>query len=135
MNKNTLQQTAPPLKFQIPLFIICSFILTFLTPDLVVIFNPELYCIWFQVIWTLNWISDPLVYVIFTKLQHQKDRKSRQELYENANSAQFLQRKSRVYVITMWNSSTDQIEVIELICEQYWITLSSTNVDIGQSST
>ena len=110
MNKNTLQQTAPPLKFQIPLFIICSFILTFLTPDLVVIFNPELYCIWFQVIWTLNWISDPLVYVIFTKLQHKKDRKRSTIIYKNAQTSQ---RNSRVSVITICDSSTDHIAAIE----------------------
>ena len=87
MDRNNPKSNVPPLKYQIPLFIICSFVLTFLIPDFVVITHPELYCIWFQVIWSLNWISDPLVYVIFTKLQHKKDHRNRQEFYKNANSA------------------------------------------------
>ena len=77
MKRNNAQCTVPQLKFQIPLFIVCSFVLTLLTPDLVLAVYPELYSIWFQVIWSLNWISDPLFYVIFIKLQHRKDHKNK----------------------------------------------------------
>ena len=80
---------------------------------MVVIFHPELYCIWFLVVWSLNWISDPLVYVIFTKLQHKKDRRRSTIIYNNANSAQTSQRDSRVSVITICDSSTDHTAVIE----------------------
>ena len=110
---DTSHAPAPQLKYQIPLFIICSFVFTLLIPDFIVIFDPELYCIWFHVIWSLNWISDPLVYVIFTKLQHKKDFKNKKELYRNPNSAQPSLKNSRGSVITMCNSSTDQIAVIE----------------------
>ena len=113
MKRNTSKSTAPQLKYQIPLFIICSFVFTLLIPDFIVMFHPELYCIWFQVVWSLNWISDPLVYVIFTKLQHKKDFKNKKELYRNPNSAQPSLKNSRGSVITMCNSSTDQIAVIE----------------------
>ena len=80
MARNTPQSTVPPLKYQIPLFIICSFVLTLLIPDFVVILHHELHCIWFRVIWTLNWVSDPLVYVICTSLQHKKITKGRKNL-------------------------------------------------------
>ena len=113
LRRDTSHATATQLNYQIPLFIICSFILTLPIPNFILMLHPKLYGIWFQVIWSLNWISDPLVYVICTKLQHQKDLKNKQELYGNANSAQKSQRKSKVSVITMCNSNIDQIAVIE----------------------
>ena len=113
LRRDTSHATAPQLNYQIPLFIICSFILTNPIPNFILMLHPKLYGIWFQVIWSLNWISDPLVYVIFTKLQHQKDLKNKQELYKNSNSAQTYQRKRKVSVMTMCNSNIDQIAVIE----------------------
>ena len=89
MARHTLQSGTSQLKYQIPLSITCSFVLTVLLPDLVVALNPELYCIWLDVIWSLNWISDPLVYVIFTKLQHRKDEKHKQAAGQT-NSVQAL---------------------------------------------
>ena len=76
MSRNNPHLNTPQLKLKIPLLIVSSFVLTFLIPDMIVILNYELYCIWFEVSWSLNWISDPLIYVIFTKLQKKKNRKN-----------------------------------------------------------
>ena len=94
MRRNNPHSHTLQLKYRVPLFIVCSFTLTILIPDLVYIFHPEVYCIWFQVIWTLNWISDPLVYVIYTKLQKKKTHR---------NQMRDLS-KSKVILISQQNS-------------------------------
>ena len=121
MTKITQQSTASQLKYQIPLCIICSFVLTLLLPDFVYILNPELYCIWFPVIWSLNMIFDQLVYVIFTKLQHRKDRKNKNGIYKDVKSAQLPQKNSREHTAneTICHGITNQVAVIESIYKHF----------------
>ena len=76
---NAPQPKSSQIKYQIPLFIVLSFVIALLLPDLVLYLRPDWYCIWFHVIWVSSLISDPLIYVIFTKLEQKKRLKSRRE--------------------------------------------------------
>ena len=60
------------IKYIIPMCIAATFFSFVVIPDIVLNINLELYCIWFRVVWTLNFISDPLIYVVFYKYQGQK---------------------------------------------------------------
>ena len=116
MNRNNPKSKTAQLKYQIPLFIVCSFILTLLIPDLVYILKPELYCIWFQVIWSLNYISDPLGYVIFTKFQNSRYRKNQIAVDNNQKSDYLSQQNSRNTRVlnNSYNNNSTAITVIEL---------------------
>ena len=116
MSRSNLHPKSALLKYQIPLFIVCSFVLTLLIPDLVYILKPELYCIWFQVIWSLNYISDPLGYVIFTKFQNSRYRKNQIAVDNNQKSDYLSQQNSRNTRVlnNSYNNSSTAITVIEL---------------------
>ena len=61
--------TKPKIKFAIPFCILASFCCFILIPNLVLCSNFKLMSIWFQVVWYLNFIVDPLTYVVITKLR------------------------------------------------------------------
>ena len=56
------------IRFAIPFCILASFCCFILIPNLVLCSNFKLMSIWFQVVWYLNFIVDPLTYVVITKL-------------------------------------------------------------------
>ena len=57
------------IKYIIPMCITATFFGFVVVPDIVLNIKLELYCVWFRVVWNLNMISDPLIYVISYKYQ------------------------------------------------------------------
>ena len=66
IRRNGSQSNSVNIRYQIPLCIVITFVVTIFVPDLILLVRPDFYSVWIEVIWTLNWISDPLAYVILT---------------------------------------------------------------------
>ena len=62
--KDSSSTTAPNIRYTVPFCISATFFLFLVIPDIVLSVNMDLYCIWFLVVWALNMICDPLIYVL-----------------------------------------------------------------------
>ena len=71
-NNKSSSSRAPHFKLKIPLYLVTSHLCTIFIPDLVLIANENYYCVWFQVVWYLNFICDPVIYVSLTKRKRQR---------------------------------------------------------------
>ena len=59
-------------KIQIPLCIVLSLFCCFLIPDVILITNQDLYSVWFLIVWYLNFLFDPIIYVFFTRRRNER---------------------------------------------------------------
>ena len=54
-------------KYQVPLFIALTFITFCLIPDLVLVIDDTYWSVWIRVTYYINYICDPMIYVVYTK--------------------------------------------------------------------
>ena len=67
LNKSSSSIPTLKIKYTIPLCITGTFVCFCVVPDLICVINRNLYSVWLVVIWNLNLISDPLIYVLISK--------------------------------------------------------------------
>ena len=66
-------------KYKIPLCIAVSSILTMLIPDIVAVIDPKLITIWMLVIWNINFLFHPLLYVFSRVFQKRRSKRQMSE--------------------------------------------------------
>ena len=73
-------------KYEVPLCICLTYLILIFIPDLILTIKSDLYVLWFDVGYSINYFCDPLIYVVFSQYEKRQKKKNNPRNADNTGS-------------------------------------------------